>query len=94
MTYIPNSLEARDIASLVHMQTNLRRHQEEGRWLSRAAKAVAYLTIPGATTSKRLRDCGAPRSALRPSGWRRLPTNRCASSATIISTGIAPMSPP
>jgi len=30
MTYIPNSLEARDIASLVHMQTNLRRHQEEG----------------------------------------------------------------
>ena len=30
MTYIPNSLEARDIASLVHMQTNLRRHQQEG----------------------------------------------------------------
>ena len=30
MTYIPNSLEARDIASLVHMQTNLRRHLEEG----------------------------------------------------------------
>jgi 4-aminobutyrate--pyruvate transaminase len=30
MSYIPNSLEARDIASLVHMQTNLRRHQEEG----------------------------------------------------------------
>ena len=30
MTYIPNSIEARDIASLVHMQTNLRRHQTEG----------------------------------------------------------------
>lgn len=30
MTYIPNSLAARDIASLVHMQTNLRRHQQEG----------------------------------------------------------------
>ncbi|HEY7244846.1 MAG TPA: aminotransferase [Xanthobacteraceae bacterium] len=30
MTYIPNSIEARDIASLVHMQTNLRLHQQEG----------------------------------------------------------------
>ena len=30
MTYIPNSIEARDIASLVHMQTNLRQHQQEG----------------------------------------------------------------
>ena len=30
MTYIPNSIQARDIASLVHMQTNLRRHQTEG----------------------------------------------------------------
>ena len=30
MTYIPNSLAARDVASLVHMQTNLRRHQQEG----------------------------------------------------------------
>ena len=30
MTYIPNSIEARDIASLVHMQTNLRKHQTEG----------------------------------------------------------------
>lgn len=30
MTYIPNSIEARDVASLVHMQTNLRKHQREG----------------------------------------------------------------
>ena len=30
MNYIPNSIEARDVASLVHMQTNLRRHQQEG----------------------------------------------------------------
>ena len=30
MTYIPNSIEARDIASLVHMQTNLRQHQKDG----------------------------------------------------------------
>jgi len=30
MTYIPNSIQARDIASLVHMQTNLRTHQTEG----------------------------------------------------------------
>ena len=30
MNYIPNSIEARDVASLVHMQTNLRRHQTEG----------------------------------------------------------------
>jgi 4-aminobutyrate--pyruvate transaminase len=30
VTYIPNSIEARDIASLVHMQTNLRVHQQEG----------------------------------------------------------------
>ena len=30
MTYIPNSIEARDVASLVHMQTNLRTHQQEG----------------------------------------------------------------
>ena len=30
MTYIPNSIEARDVASLVHMQTHLRRHQQEG----------------------------------------------------------------
>ena len=30
MNYIPNSIQARDIASLVHMQTNLRRHQTEG----------------------------------------------------------------
>lgn len=30
MTYIPNSIEARDVASLVHMQTNLRKHQSEG----------------------------------------------------------------
>src|SRR4030095_12298371 len=29
-TYISNSIEARDVASLVHMQTNLRRHQQEG----------------------------------------------------------------
>jgi 4-aminobutyrate--pyruvate transaminase len=30
VNYIPNSIAARDIASVVHMQTNLRRHQEEG----------------------------------------------------------------
>jgi 4-aminobutyrate---pyruvate transaminase len=30
LTYIPNSIEARDVASLVHMQTNLRKHQQEG----------------------------------------------------------------
>lgn len=30
MSYLPNSPAARDIASVVHMQTNLRRHQEEG----------------------------------------------------------------
>jgi 4-aminobutyrate--pyruvate transaminase len=30
MTYIPNSIAARDIASVVHMQTNLRMHQAEG----------------------------------------------------------------
>ena len=30
MTYIPNSIEARDVASLVHMQTNLRKHQRQG----------------------------------------------------------------
>ena len=30
MNAIPNSIEARDIASLVHMQTNLRTHQTEG----------------------------------------------------------------
>ncbi len=30
MNYIPNSIAARDIASLVHMQTNLRRHQTDG----------------------------------------------------------------
>jgi 4-aminobutyrate---pyruvate transaminase len=30
VTTIPNSIEARDIASLVHMQTNLRKHQQVG----------------------------------------------------------------
>jgi 4-aminobutyrate--pyruvate transaminase len=30
VNYIANSIEARDVASLVHMQTNLRRHQAEG----------------------------------------------------------------
>jgi len=30
VNYIPNSIEARDVASLVHMQTDLRRHQKEG----------------------------------------------------------------
>ena len=30
MNHIPNSIEARDVASLVHMQTNLRTHQKEG----------------------------------------------------------------
>jgi 4-aminobutyrate--pyruvate transaminase len=30
VTYIPNSIEARDVANLVHMQTNLRKHQQEG----------------------------------------------------------------
>jgi 4-aminobutyrate--pyruvate transaminase len=30
VNYIPNSIEARDVASLVHMQTNLRTHQQEG----------------------------------------------------------------
>jgi 4-aminobutyrate--pyruvate transaminase len=30
VNYIPNSIEARDVASVVHMQTNLRRHQQEG----------------------------------------------------------------
>jgi 4-aminobutyrate--pyruvate transaminase len=30
VNYIPNSIAARDVASLVHMQTNLRKHQHEG----------------------------------------------------------------
>jgi 4-aminobutyrate---pyruvate transaminase len=30
VNYIPNSIEARDVASLVHMQTDLRRHLAEG----------------------------------------------------------------
>jgi 4-aminobutyrate--pyruvate transaminase len=30
VNYLPNSMSARDIASLVHMQTNLRKHQDEG----------------------------------------------------------------
>jgi 4-aminobutyrate--pyruvate transaminase len=30
VTHLANSIEARDIASLVHMQTNLRRHQQDG----------------------------------------------------------------
>jgi 4-aminobutyrate--pyruvate transaminase len=30
VTYIPNSIAARDVASLVHMQTNLRTHLDEG----------------------------------------------------------------
>jgi 4-aminobutyrate--pyruvate transaminase len=30
VSYLPNSPASRDIASVVHMQTNLRRHQEEG----------------------------------------------------------------
>jgi 4-aminobutyrate--pyruvate transaminase len=30
VNYIPNSIEARDVASVVHMQTNLRRHQQDG----------------------------------------------------------------
>jgi len=30
VTYIPNSIEARDVASVVHMQTNLRKHQQSG----------------------------------------------------------------
>jgi 4-aminobutyrate--pyruvate transaminase len=30
VNYLPNSIAARDIASLVHMQTNLRKHLEEG----------------------------------------------------------------
>jgi 4-aminobutyrate--pyruvate transaminase len=30
VSYIPNSIAARDVASLVHMQTNLRKHQQEG----------------------------------------------------------------
>jgi 4-aminobutyrate---pyruvate transaminase len=30
LTYIPNSIEARDVASLVHMQTDLRKHQQQG----------------------------------------------------------------
>jgi 4-aminobutyrate--pyruvate transaminase len=30
VNYLPNSLSARDIASVVHMQTNLRKHQDEG----------------------------------------------------------------
>jgi 4-aminobutyrate--pyruvate transaminase len=30
MSYIPNSIQARDVQSVVHMQTNLRTHQTEG----------------------------------------------------------------
>ena len=30
MTYIPNSIEARDVVSLVHMQTNLRKYEGIG----------------------------------------------------------------
>jgi len=30
VSYIPNSIEARDVATLVHMQTNLRKHQQDG----------------------------------------------------------------
>jgi hypothetical protein len=45
VTYIPNSIEARDVASFVHPQTNLRKHQEEGPWPSRA-EAVTGLFPP------------------------------------------------
>ena len=77
MTYIPNSIEARDVASLVHMQTNLRTHQKKARSSSRAARAAEYTTIPAANTSKRSQGCGVPRSASLPSGSLRSPTSRC-----------------
>ena len=56
MTYIPNSIEARDVASLVHMQTNLRKHQQEGplvitrgdgcRVYDNSAKALSAAMLP------------------------------------------------
>jgi hypothetical protein len=30
VSYLPNSIAGRDVASLAHMQTNLRKHQQEG----------------------------------------------------------------
>src|SRR5262249_7645105 len=47
VTYIPNSIEARDVASLVHMQTNLRKHQQEGPHVVRRGEGCRVSDDPG-----------------------------------------------
>ena len=54
MTYIPNSIEARDVASLVHMQTHLRKHQQEGPLvITRGGGCRVYMTILAANCRRR-----------------------------------------
>ena len=95
VNYIPNSLAARDIASLVHMQTNLRRHQQEGPLVvARGEGCAGVRRWRSRLISNRWRGCGAPRSASARSGSPRSHTSRCASSATITSIATARTSRP
>src|SRR5262249_15791470 len=47
VSYIPNSIEARDVASLVHMQTNLRKHQKEGPQVITRGQGCRVFDDPG-----------------------------------------------
>jgi len=50
MNYIPNSMAARDVASLVHVQTNLRRHQQEGPVVIARGEGFRVFDDPAATS--------------------------------------------
>ena len=82
MTYVaPNSVQARDIASIVHPQTNLVRASGARADGDRARRRAATCTTTTARgSSMPPRGCGARRWATRRSGWRGSRTSRCASS--------------
>ena len=82
MTYIPNSIEARDIASLVHMQTNLRQHQQDGPLLIVRGEGCRVFDDSGRDYIEAIAGLWCASLGFASSGSPESPTSRCASSAT------------
>ena len=64
-----NSNAARDIANLLHPNTDLKTHEEQAPSSSPAARACACWTTPARNTSRASPACGAPRSASTTNAW-------------------------
>ena len=90
VAFRPNSPHARDIASMVHPQTNLRLHECDGaRNREPRGRRARHRRGRDGGSSTAPRACGAPRSGSTSSGSRRSRTSRCAPSATTTPTGTA-----